>query len=300
MAETDVSLVWFSIEDSGDTGEPRAKVRELARKHGFPPETLTRDSKISAFTRACRVSTTYEEDGTTFTVTGQQIKRTSEFITFQVVRGDGFKLAEYKFFQSRRTRVGVVKGSHVVRSVLRAGLSARQKEAATAWLEAAGASYEQLQGGTPIASIRRLVHGTLRGAAVPILGRESMYFLYGDEVEVAYRVRGFLDEAMAVPPVVNIVDVDDFSSYQPFADSADAFLNAQADVVVKRVRNGLLDPKVVSLQRRSNWNEAIASLRTRRARHVRRLKLDLPLTEQTLLLADRLVLELPVHPACRE
>jgi hypothetical protein len=292
--------VWFIISTDGGAISSREEVRELADQFEFPAEALTRDSKIHAFVRACKVQTTYEANGRVQVIRGKEAKRTTEFITVHVMNEDGLKLAEYKFFQSRRNRTGLVRGSHVVRSMLRANLTDEQREAARAWLAAAAQLYEQYSGEAPLSAVRRLTRLAMLDKAVPIIERESMYFVYGDEIEVAYRVRAFLAATLSTPPTVTILGVDDYSDYQVFADSSDHFLAAQLDVIIERIQRALARGVMVALDRRAAWNEAIERTRNQTERHERRLRLRLPRTRSTLLLADHLVSELPVHPACRQ
>jgi hypothetical protein len=287
------------IEDKGEVST-RQTVRELAERFEIPDGTLRRDSKVSAFMRACRVTTTYVEDGRTLTLRNKEANRTSEFITMHIVNDDGFKLAEYKFFQSRRTRVGVVKGSHVVRSVLRQGLQPHQREAAQAWVAAAEEVYARYAVEAPLRAVRRLARVAMLNHGVPIVDRESMYFVYGDEIEVAFQVREFLGLALTEPPPVTIVSVDDFSDYQVFADSADHYLTGQLEAINTRIRKGLDSPHPVDMKRRTNWDTQLAEIRRQQARHERRLSLGLPRTSSTLLVADQLVSQLPVYPACRQ
>ncbi len=292
----DISLVWFSINDE-DITATREYLRALAVQFGFPSEVLARDSKVSAFVKACKTKTTYvDAAGQQRQVSARESKRSSEFITFQLVHDGGLKLAEYKFFQSRRTRTGLVKGSHVVRSVLRRNLSEQDASAAQEWLKAAGRTYAQLQEEAPYAAIRRQARLAILSVGVPILGRESMYFLYDDDIDVAHHLREYLAAASSRRDFT-IVTVDDDSDREVFAASADAALVARLEYVIGRLKLcSRPGAQPMTKTRRAKWSEAIEEVRVQHARHQRRLSLPLVQTALTLPLADQLMKDLSVRP----
>jgi hypothetical protein len=295
----DLSLVWFSINDDAVT-VTRDEVRAMMDEYEFPVEVLTRDSKVAAFVKACRFTSTYVDSaGQQHELKARQSKRTSEFLTYQLMSDTGMKLAEYKFFQSRRNRSGLVPGSSVARYVIRQNVDAADRAGAQAWLDAAEARYTQLQQEPPWAAIRKQARVAMLTATVPVIGRETMYFVYDDDIETVYRVRQFL-AACSKDPDFTIITVDDFSDYTVFAASADVHLVAQLDLVMVRIRRALESgSNLVSVRRTDSWKDVIESVRAQLARHERRLSLRLPQTRSSLLDADQLMSKLPVRPACR-
>lgn len=294
----DVSLVWFSISDDA-VSATRSLVRSSAEQHGLPADII-RESKIAAFTRACKLVTEYVDDeGQGQRLSAIEVKRTAEFLTFHVTRAsDGYKVAEFKFFQSRRTREGIVRGTHLSKSVIRAHLPPATYAAGQMWLRRAEELFEATQEDAPAQILRRLVNAAMSQATTPIRLREGMYFVYADDIDLVYGVRDFLLECTTGSEFA-LLDVDDTSDYSVFAASADDHLRKQLEWANYRISMAIEPGRnAISRARRTKWEGVISGVRTQLARHERRLGQPLPSTRHTLLTTDQLVSKLPVQPAC--
>lgn len=289
---SDLWLSWYTIEGDKVT-ITRQEVRQLSEALGLPLAIMTRGTKISAFRKACTTTHSYVDDqGRSWTLRGVQAKSSGEFITNQVQREDGFKVAEFKFFQSRRTRSGVVKGTHLVRTMLRAKLEPADRAAAEVWLEQARAVFDSIQEDAPHRAVRLQARAAMMMAGTPVLNRESMYFFYDDEIDSAHRARQFLHESAPGSEFV-LVSIEDHSDYTVFAVSADAHLCALLNKTIVKVQERVDNGQHPSDGIWRNWYTAIEDVRRLHSRHERRLGLQLPGTRSTLLVADRLMQEIP-------
>lgn len=294
---SDISLLWYRISNDHVTAS-RAQVRELIADLDMHGHVLARDSKLVAFRAACAIRLPYTDaEGRDWTVHAVETKRSTEFVTASVTREDGYRLAEFKFFQSRRTRAGVVKGTHLLRTTVRRPLPAQDKAATLAWIEAATAVYEQTQGEAPWTAIRRQARLSVLTAAIPVIGRDSMFFLYDDEIEVAHQTRAFIDATCTGYEFV-LLAVDDSADYSVFAASADHQLAVEElEPWAIRVRAELeLGMRPLSANRHAKLAAKVADVRRLMERHERRLSLQLPRTRSSLAETEEMISRLP-HPS---
>ena len=289
---SDISLIWFTIEDRHVTAS-RTQVRDLSLSLGLPMDVLSRQSMLSAFKRAASLSVSYrDEQGVEWTLTATYHKASSESLAAHVQRQDGLKVAEFKFFQSRRSREGIQKGTHVVRSVLRANLRPADSTAAQEWLSRAKATFAAIQEDAPCTAIRRQARASIMSAATPVIGRESMYFCYDDEIDVALRTREFLRRTTLVCEFA-LLGIDDLSDHTVLAASADTYLESLLERPLERMQTCVDGGQRPSASQYPAWRQLMIETRRLHARHERRLTLRLPRADVALARADRLMSQLP-------
>jgi hypothetical protein len=291
----DVHLIWFTMDDTAVTA-PRADVRDWAAELGVPTGPLTRGSTKAAFLKACAAARVKysDESGREYLVTAREVARKDEFITFEVVRDDGMKLAQLKYFSARRGRQGIVAGTHVIKSIVRPSLDPRDAEAARAWLVESDALFKVEQGYVPWYITRRLVRAALELHAVPVSKRAATFFAYDDDMEPVHRAGEFLRRSVQDSQFYTLA-IEDGSDLGVFATSADVFLLEQVTHLLGLMTTWMGNEatnRMTLAKAMPAWRQAHEEVTRVQARHERRLSLRLPQTSSALLEASQLMTRL--------
>lgn len=281
---SDVWLCWFGIAADAKVIVTRERLRAITAEMGMSQRVLIRDAKVTAFRTACRTKVTYTDDaGAEHVITGEQIKATAEFITYAVVREDGYRVAEWKFFQSRRNRDGLVKGTHLTKSVLRRSMPAAEQALAQQWLSQAEAAFQAAQEETPHWTIRSQVNATLATVATPIAGRANFSFGYTADMPVAQRVQAFLEATMPGGYEFTVVALQEGGDRRSLAASADIHLASQLEEPLFRLeRASQPGARALKAATARSYQELLGQVRERHAVHVRCLGHLLPVTDGDL------------------
>lgn len=282
----DVWMLWYSH------GRPRAGLHldglsELCRELGFLEPPAQRGAKAGAFNQACQVRHVYSDSGgQVHTISAVIEKVATEFIMAAILREDGFKIGEYKFFHAvARKRTGVVRGTTVVKARLRSVLEREEREAGRVWADLADAVFNTTALELPNHVVRRCVRATMDEIAWPVPSRQCSHFLYEDELEMAERLRRFLEKTTKVSDV-RIIGVDDGDHAMP-ASAADAHLCALVMELNERLR--VLRAEDVEFEQ---VRGRLTFIKDRYRRHQRRLERPLPMTKAQIALADRMIVDL--------
>lgn len=288
----DIHLIMFTVDDSAVTASA-ADVRAWADALGVPGGPLTRISLAGAFEKACLTARVKysDADGQEFLVTGREVARKDEFVTFEVARDDGRKLAQLKFFCARRGRKGIVAGTHLLKQMVRHHLDPADADAARAWLTEAEALFRVEQGYVPWYTIRRLARAAILLGAVPLARRNSTFFAYEDDLDQVRGAGAFLLRAVENAEF-HILPLEDGADLSLLATSADRYLVEQAAWLLQRIRNwtGSTSPNRPILSKAlETWTPEYEELVRQLTRHERRLSLRLPQTSSTLLDTNQLI-----------
>ncbi len=292
----DIHLVWYAVSDTTTTA-PRADVRRWADELGLPEGALSKGSKVGAFVKACQdtVITYTDAEDVRRQLVAVELVRKGEFITWEVRRDDGMKLAQLKLFSARRTREGIVPGTHVLKSQIRKiGVTERDREATEAWLAQAQEAFRTEQGYAPWHIIRRLMRDALTEKGVPMYRRKTVFYTYDEDVERSRRAGEFLMRAVQDADFA-IVPVGAGADPLLFARSADEYLCDQAQDLIRLIEGWKGQEFVQKRQLSSQfplWAKTYTRLVGEAERHSTRLRLGLARTCSTLLDANRLMLEL--------
>ncbi len=288
---TDVSLIWYTLDDQSLLCS-RTQLREWAEELQLPPGPLTRRSPSTTFITACsQTELTYGDPTAPRTVRGRQGGRRDDWVAFDAVRDDGYRLGQLKLFMPRRTAVGVIHDSYKVKSQARPALDLLDNLAAREWLELAEADFHRRQNEVPWYQLRRIARGLLLEAAVPVRRRSSTYFCYAEELGLVQRTATFLRLAAPEADVV-VLPVHPGANVQGLVVSADEWVLSKVEDLVGSIERWVTrtDAQRPSLKSQViRWRASAADLYVELTHHHQKLKDPLPRARAGLLMAEEMI-----------
>lgn len=276
---SDLWMVWARLGRAVQELD-RTRLRELCVEHGIT-DGVGSGTKVGAYNRAIQVRHLYTgPDGVAYTLSASVAKASDREIVAQVLRHDGYKVAEYTFF-----RGGKVRAMPGVKARLRTNMTSVDRRATKEWVAKADAVYESADQVLPPNALAQTIAMTLGGPGWPVPMLTQAYFLYEDDLDLALGLRRFLGEA-SVDGDVLMVGLDD-EDYSLPATAADLHLLPRAKEITRRAQTCIehSDPALLAAGRH------LEALRQVHGRHERRLGRALPLTGAQMDLADRTITE---------
>lgn len=297
---SDVWLCWYLVEHAA-LSVGRKEMAELSEKYGMPKRLPGAEASATAFTDVCRTRHTYlDESGQTRTLRAERMKSSKQAIQYTIVRDDGYKVGEYKYFPNRMDKQGyIVPGTATTKHVLRRGLDLSLDEQARAWVSKAEALLAERSDLAPQRYVAQHLRDTIETVAVPVRGHALMWFSYDEGVDLLRRCGQLLEDVAPSAHQFTLLRLAPRQETHMLAYSADIFLARQLEDPIVRLSTAASTGEKPQTRSLNQWHQLASTVRIQCVQHERRLGLPLPKTVGLLAQLDDLLAMLPTKTAMR-
>lgn len=275
MAE--VALAWYQMADDARTAS-RGRVRRLAQELDLTTKRMMREGTGGYFRRAAETRISFQdEDAQEWEVFAQKVRATADYELFTmfgkpVAAGKMRRLGEVKLFLARRTAQGTVTGSERLKMLIAASASGAHREAAEKWQEMFQACYEELQGTTPVGTIRAIMREEIIQYAIPIgQHKAGIYYVFVEDLPRLAKLREFIEQTVEGGALITLPIEAGPDQHQMFADASDDHMETRIDQWHARMMEAYERNPVGRLLRPAKWIERLDTLDALIAMHERRL-----------------------------